>query len=398
MWELFRLSLRSVTGHKLRSMLSMLGIAIGIASVILLTSIGEGTRRYLMEQFSQFGTNIMVITPGKAETVGIPGALGGSTRKLTIDDAMALRKVPGVLHLAPVVYGTGEIEANGRGRSVLIYGVTPNVPDVWQWNVRTGSFWPDSDPRKPGSLAVIGSKVKRELFGEAKALGEFIKIGGVRYRISGVLEPKGQFLGVDVDDAVWIPLASAMKIFNLDELNEIDLTFSHARQSDALKERLRLAMIERHRGREDFTVTSQTEMIKVFGNIMDIITGAVGAIAGISLVVGAIGILTMMWIAVGERTSEIGLVRAIGATRRQVQWVFLTESAALALLGGALGIGSGLGVCALLRTAIPGLPVHTPMVFLVAAVAVSLATGILSGVMPARRAAGLDPVEALRTE
>lgn len=398
MWELLRLSLRTVADHRLRSILSMIGIAIGIASVILLTSIGEGTRVYMLEQFSQFGTNLLVINPGKAETVGVPGALGGSTRKLTIEDAEALQRLPGVLELAPVVFGTGRVEANGRGRSVLIYGTTSNASRVWQWNVRTGRYLPESDPRRGSNVVVIGAKLKRELFGEKNALGQFMKIGGRRFRVIGVMEPKGQFLGIDLDDAAWAPLASIMTLFNLDELTEIDITFHHARELEGLEERVRQTLIDRHGGREDFSITSQDEMLRVFGNIMDIITGAVGAIAGVSLVVGAIGILTMMWIAVGERTSEIGLVRAIGATRRQVKVVFLTESAVLALLGGLLGIGAGLGVCALLRTAIPGLPVETPMAFLLAAVLVSLVTGIASGVLPARRAARLDPVEALRTE
>ncbi len=398
MWELIRMSLRSVLGHRLRSALSMVGIAIGISSVILMTSIGEGTRRYILEQFSQFGTNLIAINPGKAETVGVPGALGGSTRKLTIDDAEALKRVPGVVEVAPVVFGTGRVEAAGRGRSVIIYGTTSNAHVDWQRKVLTCSFWPDADPRRAAALVDNASMDQRALFGEENALGEFMKIGGSRYRIIGVMEPKGQFLGLDLDDAVWAPLASVMKIFNVDELHEIDLIFNHARELPALEERLRRALMERHGDREDFTITSQDEMLKVFGNIMDIITSAVGAIAGVSLVVGAIGILTMMWIAVGERTAEIGLQRAIGATRRQVQWIFLTESAALALLGGLLGIGGGLGICAMLRTAIPGLPVHTPMIFLVAAVVVSLVTGVLSGVLPARRAAGLDPVEALRDE
>jgi putative ABC transport system permease protein len=290
------------------------------------------------------------------------------------------------------------VEANGRGRSVLVYGSTSNVPEVWQWNVRIGGFWPETDPRRGSNVAVIGSKLKRELFAETSPLGEFLKVGGRRFRIIGVMEPKGQLLGIDLDDAVWAPLASVMKVFNLAELNEIDLTFSHAGGAEAVEERIRRVLTERHGGREDFTITSQDEMLRVFGDIMDIVTSAVGAIAGVSLVVGAIGILTMMWIAVGERTSEIGLVRAIGATRRQVQLVFLTEATALAVLGGLLGIGAGLGVCALVRQAVPGLPVETPRVFLVAAVVVSLVTGIASGVLPARRAAGLDPVEALRTE
>jgi putative ABC transport system permease protein len=189
-----------------------------------------------------------------------------------------------------------------------------------------------------------------------------------------------------------------MKAFNLDELNEIDIIFSHSRESDAVVRDITALLTERHDGKEDFTITTQAQMLDVFGNIMDIVTMAVGAIAGVSLVVGAIGILTMMWIAVGERTNEIGLIRSIGATRRQVLWVFLTEATALGLLGGFLGISVGLGICALLRAAIPGLPVHTPMLFLLLAVGVSLATGILSGVLPARRAASLDPVEALRAE
>lgn len=397
MRDLLRLALRSLLAQRLRSTLSMLGIAIGIASVILLTSIGEGTRRHVLSQFSQFGTNVLVVTPGKAETLGLPGALGGSTRQLTIDDAESLQRLAGVQDLTPVVYGTARVEVGGRGRSVMVYGVTPNIPTVWRWRLRVGSFWSAGDPRRGAPLAVLGPKLKRELFGEANALGAVVRIGGQRFRVLGVMESKGQFLGIDLDDAAFVPVASGMKLFNLAELNEIDVLFANARVADVVEARVRGLLVLRH-GREDFTITTQTEMLRVFGNVMDIITGAVGAIAGVSLVVGAIGILTMMWIAVGERTGEIGLARAVGATRSQVQWVFLVEAATLSTLGGAAGILTGLGLCALLRALVPGLPVHTPPVFLVAAVAVSLATGLASGVLPARRAAGLDPVEALHAE
>jgi len=398
MYELFRLALRAIASHRLRSVLSMVGIAIGIASVILLTSLGEGTRRYVVDQFSQFGTNIIAINPGKAETVGVPGIFGGTTQKLSIDDSEALKRVPGVQEVAPVAFGMARVEAQGRGRSVFVYGVTPDFETVWKWPVRSGSVWPGTDPRQGFHLAVLGTKLKTELFGSRSPLGEFIKIAGTRFRIIGIMEPKGQMLGFDLDDTVLIPLATAMRIFNLDELNEIDLTFSHSGLSDSIVAGIIALLTERHDGKEDFTITTQAQMLDVFGNIMDIVTMAVGAIAGVSLVVGAIGILTMMWIAVGERTNEIGLLRSIGATRRQVMWVFLGEATALGLLGGALGIVSGLGICALLRAAIPGLPVSTPALFLVLAVAVSLATGIASGVLPARRAASLDPVEALRAE
>jgi putative ABC transport system permease protein len=398
MRELVVLALRAIRDHRLRSVLSMLGIAIGIASVILLTSIGEGTRRYIVGEFSQFGTNLLAINPGKAETSGLPGSLGGGTHKLTIDDAEALRRVPGVDDLVPVAFGMARVEAKGRGRSVFVYGVTPSLPNVWRWEVRSGSFWPEGDPRRGAAVAVLGSKVKRELFGEENALGGFVKIAETRFRVIGLMESKGQMLAFDLDDAVFIPVARALKIFNLDELGEIDLIFGNARMSDQIAAGVREMLIERHDGKEDFSVTTQEEMLTVFGNVMDIVTMAVGAIAGVSLVVGAIGILTMMWIAVGERTNEIGLIRSVGATRRQVQMVFLTEAVALSSLGGLAGMAVGLGICELIRQAVPGLPISTPVTYLLAALAVSFATGAISGVAPARRAASLDPVDALRAE
>ena len=229
-------------------------------------------------------------------------------------------------------------------------------------------------------------------------MGELVWIGGTRFRVSGIMAPKGQMLGFDLDDAAFVPVGAAMRMFNLPELMEIDLLFSNAQMLGQVEADVRRILTDRHGGREDFSMTSQAAMLDVFGNIMNIITASVGAIAGISLVVGAIGILTMMWIAVGERTNEIGLVRAIGASRRQVHWIFLAEAAVLATLGGLFGVAIGLGICDLLRTAVPGLPVHTPLVFVVVAVAISAATGLVSGVMPARRAAAMDPIEALRAE
>jgi len=398
MRDLIRLAYNAVAGHKLRSGLSMLGIAIGIASVILLTSIGEGTRRYFLAQFAQFGTNIMSVVPGKAETVGIPGVLGGTTHKLTIDDALSLQRISGVDEVVANAYGSARVEANGRGRSVFIYGVTPNVPTAWNFGVRQGSFWPAGDPRRGTQVAVLGPSLKRELFGEENPLGRFVRIGGSRFRVIGIMESKGQFIGFDIDDAAYIPVASAMRLFNLTELNEIHVVYAHAGLADRVEREVHRALEARHNDTEDFTVTTQKAMLDVFGNVMNIITLAVGAIAGISLLVGSIGILTMMWIAVGERTQEIGLIRAIGATRKQVQLLFLTEAAALATLGGAFGILAGVGIATLLRLAIPGLPIHTPLLFVALAVAMSTVTGLLSGVLPARRAAGLDPIEALRTE
>ena len=398
MRDLIRLAFGAVTSHRLRSGLSMLGIGIGIASVILLTSIGEGTRRYMIGLFTQFGTNLIAIHPGKSETMGVPGAMGGTTRKLTIDDAVALERIAGIEDVVPVAFGSARVEGNGRGRSVFIYGVTPNVPRAWKFEIRQGQFWPAGDPNRGAQLAVLGPRLKRELFGEENALGRFVRIGGTRFRVIGIMSSKGQFLGFDIDDAAYIPVASAMKVFNLTELVEIDLVYAHAGLAETVEREVKRVLTDRHGGEEDFTVTTQAAMLAVFDNVMNVVTLSVGAIAGISLLVGAIGILTMMWIAVGERTAEIGLARAIGATRRQIHLLFLAEAAALATAGGTLGILAGLGLAALLRLAVPGLPVHTPILFVVLAVAVSVATGLLSGLLPARRAAALDPIEALRAE
>jgi putative ABC transport system permease protein len=398
MRDLLRLALGSVFGHRLRSLLSMVGIAIGIASVILLTSIGEGTRLYMVGQFSQFGTDILGVHPGKSETLGLPGVLGGTTRKLTIADAQALERIPGVVDVVPVAVGTARVEARGRGRGVVVYGVTPNIQRAWRFGLRQGAFWPAGDPERGAQLAVLGPKLKRELFGEGNALGSFVRIGGTRFRVIGLMAPKGQFLGFDIDDAAYVPVASALKLFNLAELAEIDVVYAHSGLAARVEQAVRQEMSRRHGGKEDFSVVTQAAILAVFNNVMGVVTMAVGAIAGISLLVGAIGILTMMWIAVGERTAEIGLARAIGATRRQIQLLFLTEAAALALLGGAIGVLAGLGLAALLRLAVPGLPVHTPALFVLLAAVVSLATGLLSGLLPARRAAALDPIVALRAE
>ncbi len=398
MGDLLRLAMGAIAGHRLRSILSMVGIAIGIAAVILLTSIGEGTRRYILAQFSQFGTNLIAIHPGKAKTSGMPGVFGGTTHHLTIDDAEALARIPGVDRVVPSAFGTARIEAGSRARNIAVNGVTPDVQTVWKFNPRLGGFWPESDPRRGAPLTVLGPKLARELFGETSPLGEFVRIGGTRFRVVGVMESKGEMLGFDLDDTAYVPVATAMQIFNLLDLGEIDLTYTPAEATPRIEAAVKRVLRARHDDEEDFTVTTQQAMLDVFGNVMGMVTMAVGAIAGISLVVGAIGILTMMWITVRERTEEIGLVRAIGASATQVAGLFLIEAAAVALLGGIVGVTIGLGLGAALRWFVPGLPVETPLSFVLLALGVSFAVGLLSGVLPARRAARLDPIEALRAE
>jgi putative ABC transport system permease protein len=396
--DLLRLSTGAIRGHPTRSMLSMLGIAIGVAAVVLLTSLGEGARRYIVAQFSQFGTNVLAINPGKVETGGIPGAFGGTTRKLTIEDSEAIGRLPEVQNVVPMAMGQARVEGNGRGRSVLIYGTTSTLPEVFSFEIGQGSFLPRGDPRRGGSLAVLGPKLKRELFGEENALGEFVRVAGARLRVIGIMAPKGRMLGFDIDDAAYIPVATAMRLFNLDELQEVDVLFSHEGMTESVARAVRRLLVERHGGNEDFSLTTQTEMLEVFGRVMDVITLSVAVIAAISLLVGAIGIFTMMWISVGERVSEIGLMRALGATSRQVHGIFLSEAVLLTSLGGTAGLVFGLSIMLLLRLMLPGLPLSAPVEYVLAALLMSAVAGLVSGVSPARRAAALEPVDALRAE
>jgi len=396
--DLLLMGSSTLRANKMRSALSMLGIAIGVASVVLLTSIGEGTRVYILDEFSQFGTNVLMVNPGKAETSGIPGALGGTTRKLTIDDAVAVERLPYVDAIVPFTVALARVETKGRGRSVVIYGVTPSLPEVWKFEIGQGDFLDNTDPRRSSPVAVLGPKVKRELFGDENALGQMIRIAETRLRVIGIMAPKGHSLGFDLDDAVYIPVALAMRMFNMEELSEIDVTFAHGGLVDVVKEDIRELLTDRHRGHEDFTITTQAAMLEVFGKVIKGITLAVSFIAGISLLVGAVGIFTMMWISVGERVAEIGLMMAVGATREQIQKIFLLEAIMLTTVGGAIGAATGVAMALGLQMFLPSLPVEIPFNFLIAAIAMSIVTGVASGVAPARRAAGLEPVEALHTD
>jgi len=396
--DLLSLGSGALRANKMRSALSMLGIAIGVASVVLLTSIGEGTRIYILNEFSQFGTNVLWVNPGKSETSGIPGAFGGTTRKLTIEDAVAVGRLPHVDAIVPMTVALARVERGGRARSVVIYGSTPSLPEVWKFNIGQGEFLTNADPNRSSPIAVLGPKVKRELFGDENALGHFVRIADNRLRVVGVMAPKGHSLGFDLDDAVYVPVALAMRMFNMEELSEIDVTFAHGGLVDIVEREIRELLTDRHRGHEDFTITTQTAMLDTFGKVINGITLAVGFIAGISLLVGAVGIFTMMWISVGERISEIGLMMAVGATREQIQWIFLLEAVMLTTVGGAIGATVGIAIALGLEAFLPALPVEIPIDFLFAAIAMSAVTGIASGVAPARRAAGLEPVDALHTD
>jgi putative ABC transport system permease protein len=371
--DLLRLAWQAVWFHRQRSVLTMLGILIGIASVILLTSIGEGTRLYVLSEFTQFGTTLAQVNPGRVETTGIPGALGTTIHPLTLGDAAAVARIRGVERVVPVIMGAAPVEQAGKTRNSFVFGVN-------------------------AAVAVIGPKLKRELFGDQNSLGRHIRISGQRLLVIGVMEPKGQFLGFDLDDTAYVPVATARQLFNRDALQEIDVLIANASLISPVVARIKETLVERHNRDEDFTITTQTGMLDTLDRVIRIVSMAVGGIGAISLLVGSIGILTMMWISVNERTSEIGLARAIGATSGQILLLFLSEAVLLSAIGGILGVATGLTLAQVLHFYVPALPVKTPMEYVLLALGVSLIVGLASGLLPARKAASLDPVVALTEE
>ena len=396
--DLIHLALRALTAHRLRSFLTLLGIAVGIAAVILLTSIGEGIHRFVLGEFTQFGTNNINIAPGRIKTGGMPpSGFPTSVRPLTIDDARSLEKLPNVEAISPVVWGNSEVGANGRLRRTTVYGVSSDMPAIFKSQVRAGQFLPRQEDESARAFVVLGSKLKHELFGAANPLGARLTIGGMQFRVLGVLESKGQFIGIDLDDTAFIPTARALELYNRDGVMEIHVTYSEDADPKTVSAAIKRTLKNRH-GREDFTLTTQEDMLRTLSKILDVLTMAVGALGSISLLVGGVGIVTIMTIAVNERTSEIGLLVALGAKRRTILMIFLGEAITLSALGGLLGLALGVGLAQLIHLLVPALPVHTPLSFVLLAEAIAITIGLTAGVMPARRASLLDPVEALRNE
>ncbi len=298
----------SIRAKRLHSVLTGLGIAVGIAAVILLTSMGEGLQRFVLAEFTQFGTNLVSISPGKVTTFGTSLGVIGSERLLTIEDGESLRRLPGVEAVVPVVQGNAEVKAGNRTRRITVYGVGAEMDRAFRLRVQSGRFLPPDDPRTARPYVVLGSRVRQELFPGRNPLGERVQIGNLPLRVIGVMESKGQILGFDMDDTVYLPAVRALDLFNREGLMEIDVLYREGADANEMAAAIRRTLLARH-GQEDFTITTQEQMLEVLDSVLGMLTAAVGALGGISLLVGSVGIFTVMTIAVRERTGEIGLLQ-----------------------------------------------------------------------------------------
>jgi putative ABC transport system permease protein len=391
-----RYAFQALAGYPLRSGLILAAMAIGVASVVVLSALGQGARNYVADQFTSLGTHLLIVIPGRSETTGGPPPMLGETpRDLTLTDALALKRSNAVGRVAPIVVGSAPVKYGGLEREITILGSSAELYAVRNLAMAQGRFLPPGEIRRAEAFCVLGHKAKTELFGNRPALGQFIRIGQRRFRVIGVLAKKGQSLGVDIGDVAIIPVASAQSLFNTESLFRILVQARHRGAVPVAKKEILAIITQRHDGEDDITVITQDALLATFDRILKTLTFAVAGIAAISLVVAGILVMNVMLIAVSQRTAEIGLLKAIGARRRHILTLFLVESGLLALTGAAAGLLLALVGRWLLAGLFPTFPIAVPWWAPVAAVATALTTGLLFGWLPARRGAGLDPVAAL---
>ena len=388
----------ALRGHALRTGLSMLGVGVGVAAVILLTGLGEGARRYVTDQFMSLGTNVLIVVPGRTETTGsIPG-IGGTPRDLTIADAETLpRQARGIHTLAPVSMGNETVSGAGLSKQVAVVGTTAEMQAIRNIVMRQGQFLPEAEWRRGTSVAVLGQALADDLFPGEDPVGEVVRIGDFRMRVIGVMAPKGVTLGLDLDNLAMVPVATGMRMFDRTSLFRIMIQHDPRADVEALSESVTEVLRERHDGEQDFTLITQDSVVSAFSAIFQALTAALVGIAAISLSVAGIGIMNVMLVAISERTSEIGLMKAVGAHNRQILAAFLAESVLLSAAGGLLGLVFALAAVEGLRAVYPVVDASPPTWAVGAALGVALAVGVLFGILPARRATRLDPIAALRS-
>jgi putative ABC transport system permease protein len=371
-------------------------MGIGVASVVVLTALGEGARRFVTGEFESLGTHLLIVLPGRSETTGGPPPLLGETpRDLTLDDALAIERSRAVRRIAPIAVGSAGVSHREREREAMIIGSTAAFLDVRHLKMASGRFLPTSDPRRASPVCVLGAKLKHELFGSSPAIGRWVRVGDRRFRVIGTLASEGRSIGLDLEDIVIIPVAAAQSLFDSYSLFRV---LVEARSDEAIPRARRdiLRIIrQRHEGEDDVTVITQDALVATFDKIFTALTLTVAGIASISLVVAGILIMNVMLVAVSQRTTEVGLLKALGASSGTIMRVFLAEATILSLVGAAAGVAVGYAAIRIVDQAYPLLPLSMPLWAVASAVLVAMTTGLLFGVLPARRAAKLDPVAAL---
>ena len=381
-------------GHRLRTFLSLLGVSIGVASVILLTSLGEGARLFITGEFTSLGSNLLIFVPGKTETAGLAPLVSTAPHDLTLEDARALSlRVPALRRVGPLVVGTAPVRSGERSREVTVVGTTHEMLEIRHLKMSIGRFLPAEQP--DAAVCVLGARVQRELFPDENPLGKLVRIGEWRFRVIGVIAPRGMSIGMDLDEVVEIPVHTGLRLFNRSSLFRILAEVSSHDEIDRARSRVIEVLKERHAGEEDVTVLTQDAVLSTFDQILRALTAALVGIAAISLGVAGLGIMNVMLVSVSERTAEIGLLKAVGVTQAQVVAVFLVESAILATAGGVLGFLAGVGAGPLIQQFYPEFPIQPPAWGIPAALGVSCSVGLIFGILPARNASRLDPVMAL---
>ena len=393
----FRFNVQVFRRHRVRTLLMLIAVAIGVAAVVLLTSLGEGARRYVTNEFSSLGNKLLIIFPGRNETTGKgPPIYGTSPRDLTVDDALALQKVPSLLRVAPVIVGTIVASANSRSRDLIVMGTTADFLTVRRLGVSQGSNLPETSTELAESVCVIGRKVQQELFANNRAIGEWIRLGDRRMRVIGIIEDSGQSLGVDIADLVLIPVRTAEQLFNIQTMFRILMELKDGADQQKARHQILKVIRDRHEGEEDITLVSQDSVMQAFNNILGTLTLAIGAIGAIGLLVAGVLIMNISLISVAQRRQEIGLLKAIGGSSVQVRNLFLSESLMLVSFGAVVGAGFAFLLLFVFDQLWPSFPMAPPFWAVPAAFAIALASGLLFSWLPSKKAASLDPVLALR--
>jgi putative ABC transport system permease protein len=401
-WTIVRVSLRSLIANKLRSVLAMLGIIIGVWSVISALALAAGVEASIMKTVSSLGTNLLTVTPGLRGTGGV---MTGNQQNLRVTDALALLKIPEVGRVAPVVRGNAQARYFNKNTHTSLSGTAPTYFSIHDFEIARGRAIDDADCDSSARVAVIGPATAKNLFGDdfSWTIGENIQINGVAYKLIGILVSKGDQGWFNPDDQIIIPFTTAMKqVLGQDYLNEVDISARDESQLDLVQAKVTILLRHRHRLPDytdnDFNVRNQTEILSRASSIKYFLSWLLGGIAFISLLVGGIGVMNVMLVTVAERTREIGIRKAIGARRRDILMQFLIESVVMSGTGGALGVIFGLLTAIAFWLAHASIQlVVTPLSVLVA-ITFSAAVGIFFGFYPAQRAAKLDPIEALRYE